>query len=478
MPGKRVPEIEDVAYEWPEKPAKPAKKKARAEVNAAAERPLKATSSKKEKPETKPEDLEPGAVVLYWDGWRGVIRDAFAPLDEFFVSEEDSGTVVRDDSGDIVHFKASELELVAGPPIATPQTSDDSWGPPGGVVLIGTEAQMMKMLEHFGSPDLTERHQPQQLLAFPCTMCDPDNILSVASQGVDDDVRSLGGKLRPDIHVALRAFHLKQSFQEIGSDLLRMDGFYVMSAISMPYPWEDIESVKGWWKKWRREVCNQIDVGPIRGFSEPGDTTPEDTARRVLRLECGIDVSLVLWDPEVQNNLRQKLTVDLPLEFSDVNNGRISVIIIPSDAPVNTKDGILRFKEAANADYLATGVVENVDDQNAQEEDSRTLQSTADKKVETRSRQEATAQGKTIAEWEKEQDQFSHLPKLPEGWVRVKSQKTGQVYFFNKKTKQSTFEHPEPPLPEGWTKETSKSTGKTYYFHAKKKKSQFERPTN
>merc|ERR1712194_28713 len=121
-----------------------------------------------------------------------------------------------------------------------------------------------------------------------------------------------------------------------------------------------------------------------------------------------------------QTNLRQKLTVDMPLEFNDVNDGRITVIILPTDASTNTRDGILRFKEAANADYLATGVAEDVEA--AEEKGVGTAQ---DAKADTTS-----SQGKTIAEWEREQDQFSHLPKLPEGWVRVKSQKTGQVYFF------------------------------------------------
>merc|ERR1712107_95943 len=86
-------------------------------------------------------------------------------------------------------------------------------------------------------------------------------------------------------------------------------------------------------------------------------------------------------------------------------------------------------------------------------------------------------QGKTVKEWEEEQrTEFANEPKLPTGWIRVRSRKSGDVYYFNKKTQESTFDFPELPLPKGWTKQVSKSSGKVYYFHAQRGTSTFELP--
>jgi YHS domain-containing protein len=84
--------------------------------------------------------------------------------------------------------------------------------------------------------------------------------------------------------------------------------------------------------------------------------------------------------------------------------------------------------------------------------------------------------GKTALEWAKEQDQFAHLPPLPQGWIRVKSQSTGRIYYFNMVTGKTTFTEPSD-LPPGWVQIKSRSTGQPYYWNAQLKKSQFERPT-
>jgi len=427
------------------------------------------------------EDFEPGAVVLYWKDWRGVIRDAFEAIDEFWVADEESGKIVCNEDGDVVNFKSSELELVARPPIAPPNPKQRL--PPGGVILVGDEHQMRKMINHFGTPDTEVRHQPQMLLAFPCgAELQPDKLLEQATEsGVTDDVKKLAKELRPDIHVAVRAYHLKKAVNDLGSDLFRMDGFFLMASVTLPYGWEEggIGDVKGWKKKWRRDVCNQIDLGPTaRGLSEVEDNTPEDTARRALGQEVGVVVSLVLWDEQVQRNLRQSLDLDLPLQYADVNDGRITVLLLPSDASAHIEDGMLCFTEAPDADYLAEGVSVTGEDAGAERADEVAGGITSDvKEVDAKSKHG----GKTIAQWEKEQAQFADEPKIPPDWVRVVSQKTGDVYFFNKKTQKATFElpvcpEPELPLPAGWNKQVSKSTGKTYYWHAGRRESRFERP--
>jgi YHS domain-containing protein len=286
-------------------------------------------------------------------------------------------------------------------------------------------------------------------------------------------VRTFAQELRPDIYVSVRAYHLKHAVQAMGTDLLRMQGFFLLAAVTMPFSWDEINEAKGWMTKWRRDVCNQIDVGhTARGFCAAKGETVEETAKRTLGAEVGIQASDKLWEKDVQGEIRQRLDVDLPFTLCDVNGGTIIVLVLPSDAVVTFNAGILTFNENPDADYLAHDA--------DREEDIRAAEDDVAPVADARSSATSKPLDKTIGEWEKEQAQFAHLPRLPPHWVRVVSQKTGEVYFFNKRTQEATFEEPkvaEPPLPDGWTKQVSKSTGKTYYFHAGKKKSQFERPT-
>lgn len=89
---------------------------------------------------------------------------------------------------------------------------------------------------------------------------------------------------------------------------------------------------------------------------------------------------------------------------------------------------------------------------------------------------EASKRGRTAMEWAALQGQFVHLPPLPQGWIRVISQSTGRLYYFNMFSGETTFNEPMD-LPPGWTQMKSRSTGKVYYWNAALKKSQFERPT-
>lgn len=92
---------------------------------------------------------------------------------------------------------------------------------------------------------------------------------------------------------------------------------------------------------------------------------------------------------------------------------------------------------------------------------------------------------RSASDWAKDQEQFAHLPPLPEGWMRVKSRTTDAVYYFCKETGETTFTEPtaaqaiksDPNLPPGWVEKTSRSTGKVYYWNTVLQRSQFERPT-
>lgn len=87
-----------------------------------------------------------------------------------------------------------------------------------------------------------------------------------------------------------------------------------------------------------------------------------------------------------------------------------------------------------------------------------------------------------------DQAQFVHLPKLPNGWIRVRSKSTGAMYYCYTATGMTTFVEPtsegpplageqETDLPPGWHLMVSRSSGKPYYWNAELNRSQFEHPS-
>lgn len=424
----------------------------------------------------KPEELHKGAVVIYAPGKRGVVRDAYGPLDEFWIADESTNELVRDPAtNDIKSFKSAELKL---PPPQKPQAADEGGGIAARVLLIGGEQHMLQVLEHFGPPDASQRQEPQQLLAIPCAsakcgpfcarfdpmsreMCDPQvcPMCHVASDGVDEAMMKLAQSFRPDIHVAIRSYHLKQAVEQIGPDMHKLQGKFALTSVTLPYSQEDIEQVQGWQKYYREEVRCQIDIGVTAdGAHEDGEDTPDKTARRALGETCGVCISDGLWSEETQFALRRKMGVDIPLKFWDGEQCKVFVIIIPDDAKASTEDAILVFSEGAGSGRSSHAAM---------------LSAASAAPAKGSSGGDASSGTKTVSWWRVNQDQFKHLPQLPTDWIRIKS-KSDDIYFFNVKTQKSMFDF---PLPDGWTKQTSKSTGKTYYFNAKKRKSMFEIPT-
>jgi len=428
----------------------------------------KRVKAKKIAPAAKPEDLVPGTVVIYWESLRGVVRDTFEAIDEYWLNDEENGELVRDEDGNIVQFKSGELLVVAKPPIAQPRPQTFG-GPAGGVLILGTEEHMMTILKHFGAPDYTQRCVPQQLLALPCSMCEPNTLLQVANEGVEPEMWDLASKLRPDIHLALRAYHLKNAVERLGSSFLRLEQYFCLASISMPFGQDNIEeSANKWERHWRSQVCNQIDLGITVSSWFPDEPSATGAQRRALGEFCGMTVSEGLWAPEVQKGIRRKHGVpDLGLGYKDVNETTVTALMLPEDAVISTTNNLLIFAGAEGVDYATLEAPSALAKPGGLEDSPQRSKVS-----------EGSVAGKTVAEWEKEQEKYAHLPKLPPHWLRVTSRSSGDVYFYNKRTKESTFEMPDAPLPDGWTKQTSKSTGKTYYFHAKKKLSVFERPTS
>jgi len=429
----------------------------------------------------KPEELKVGVSVVYGsDGKTGVVSDAFAPLNQFWVRDGITNEVVRDEIGDIIAFGAEELQI-EGVPSAPAKTSQSAR-----VLVIGTEDQMLQIIQHFGEPDVTQRKDTQMLLALPCSSCgcgpncsrfDPTllntceeatcPVLTMADQGMDPSMRQLAQSLRPDIaeEIQLRSYHLKQALEQLGPDMVRLDGFYCLSALQMPYGLYDIESADWQDRPHMEDVCRQIDLSvTASGKKTEDEASLEVTARRVLGEACGISISERIWEEDVQMRLRKLLQVDLPVRYWDGPDAKGYVLILPTDLNVSVRGRTLQFSQPYTREANSASDARSKETTPAAE-----AKASADRGIAAA----ATDPSKrTVTDWKELQHEFKHLPKLPGGWIRIKS-RSNEIYFYNTSTEKSQFDF---PLPEGWTKHTSKSNGKVYYFHAKLNKSSYDIP--
>lgn len=424
-----------------------------------------ARRAKRQRKEVEAQYLETGASVLYWDGWRAAVHEAFEPLDTYWLADEDTGKVLRDEYGEIRSFKSNELQVVAPPPRLD---IVNDFAPKVGVFILGTAQQMRQVMEHFGLPDGMQRTEPQELLAIPCNMCEASTLIRTARKAMNPTTKQLAQEQRPDLHVALRSYQLREAVNKCKA-LLRLEEHFCLAGLNVPFGLEQIEESQGKeQRKYRRNIANQIDMC-VTAYGDRDGThdTLMDAAQQALGKSCGICLSEVLWKEEVQNRIRKMLGVsDLPLSYEDALGAKIFVILLPADASITEEEGILSFFEAYGSEYMAAPA-EPVKE--VKEEDA------ADVKPEGDEAENPADQPreKTVKEWEAEQEKFGDQPKLPAGWIRVMSRKSGKTYYYNKETQESSF---EVPLPEGWTMQVSKSNGRTYYFHPQKKISTFVRP--
>lgn len=395
----------------------------------------------------RPEELDEGTHVLYDGHHHGVVRDAYIPLDEFWVTDFGTGQLVRDKSGEVVQFKAAQLRLAPTRVVPRPPEGVDR----SAVLLIGREQHMVEAIENFGAPDEKQRRHPQQLLAIPCQL--GGDVSSVCASAVPEELVALAQSFRPDIHVGVRALQIQQAIDKIGTDLLRLEGYYLLCSVQLPYSQDatDDAGLSDWERHQRRNISNQVDICPTVSKEHASEDSSEAAARTALGYFCGIEISDALWESEVQLGIRRSLGVELATSFQDSTATTVTVVLLPENAVVSTTDNFLCFSEAPGVDYAAGGPLPKA---------ASTMQPS-----------------KTVKQWERDQaKEFTDLPKLPAGWLHVKSRSDGEVYYFNTTTQESTFDQPEKPLGAGWTKQVSKTTGKVYYFNTFTQKSTFDRP--
>ncbi|CAJ1331960.1 unnamed protein product [Effrenium voratum] len=244
---------------------------------------MPAMPSKKRKTEdarpAAPGELEIGTAVLYAGG-RGRIYESFEEVDQYWVEDQDTGDVVRDASGEIIDFSCADLQLA--PVEATTEDQDQVCFARGGVLLLGTEKQMVKIIHHFGQSNMEERTTPQQLLAIPSRSC-IDGLAKCAMQGVESGLRELAARLRSDIKVGIRVAQLKQAAKQLGEQLLKLEDYFCLASVHLPYDWNAIEAASPAEALRRSDVWNQIDVC-VTAFGEAegplGSTN--DAARKAL----------------------------------------------------------------------------------------------------------------------------------------------------------------------------------------------------
>mmetsp|Transcript_33287 Transcript_33287/g.75867 ORF Transcript_33287/g.75867 Transcript_33287/m.75867 type:complete len:435 (+) Transcript_33287:50-1354(+) len=398
------------------------------------------------------EELEPGVLVTTWDEWQGVVRDVDVQAKKVWCADAETGETAE------VAFRLDELWVMLKQPQPPKILLQNGFGSLVGCVLIGNEAQMMAILQHYGPPDTQRRRHPQQLLPVECTAVSPnrEQLLAIATEGVDESVRARAGRLRGDIDPKLRASFLESAVQQLGQDLRRLKDLYLLAGVGVPFSRLDLESHSGWERHWREQVCCQVDVGlTVCGPCEEEDDDLSTAAQRLFSASMGVVVHEMFWSKEVQFALREHLGVNIPLKIKGPYGAKVFVVIMPDTAAaIGVRSGLLLFEEVP------------------EEKEPEPAPAVAAQRA-----SEPGIGGKSIMQWKKEQVQFAHLPKLPPGWIRIRSRGSGDIYFYNYETKESSYEMPEFPLPPGWTQHLSKSTGQTYYFNAEKKESSYKRPS-
>merc|ERR1719387_241812 len=119
----------------------------------------------------------------------------------------------------------------------------------------------------------------------------------MANDGVEEVIVELARRLRSDIDVQVRPFHLKQCLDQLGPGLPQLEDYYCLSAVTLPYGRKDIEAATEEKERyWMEEVCCQIDLGVSADVAQQDDETDlNQTAGRALGVNCGLVLSDDLW---------------------------------------------------------------------------------------------------------------------------------------------------------------------------------------
>eukprot|EP00933_Yihiella_yeosuensis_P046583 TRINITY_DN4214_c0_g1_i1.p1 TRINITY_DN4214_c0_g1~~TRINITY_DN4214_c0_g1_i1.p1 ORF type:complete len:421 (-),score=81.70 TRINITY_DN4214_c0_g1_i1:20-1282(-) len=375
-------------------------------------------------------------------------------------------------------------------------------GPSGGVLIIASETQALKILLHFGPPSFQKRKEPQQLLAIPCPLLKArKNLRPAVAEALDPRLAQLAQKLRPDLGnsaSALRDEPFWMVMEQVGTDIHQLTGRCVVAALTLPASLEEIQACKTEEEqKWKKEVCACVDlVVTSTGDHQIGDVSPMATANRALRNQCQVAITDSFWDEDLQLAVRRSLGIGIPLSLVDARGTRIRVLLLPEDASIQKQNELLCISEAVpettqQVEELPQPIPQQIQQQIPQQIQQQIPQQFHQQVQHWEPQQFLQQMPQQVQHWEPQQflqqmpqqnETMGAMPDgmaLPPGWAIATSRSTGRMYYYNEITQEATFQFPvvEQPLPPGWTKQVSKSTGRMYYFHTASGQSTFEFPT-
>lgn len=323
---------------------------------------------------------------------------------------------------------AEDTWSVAAPKIAGEPTC--------GVLLLAPEEPALEALQAFGEPDFSVRREPQQLLAVPCPMARPVVVRAAADMVIDERLRDLARRLRPERAAeaaSLRGELLRLALDHLGCDHWRLREHCVMATLSLPCGKEEIAAAT---TVRERFVCEELrtrmDLGVTASSAPLPGESKEATALRALRDQCRLYVHEIFWQQEVQLQTRRELGVGLPLSFTDVLGSHVFVLLLPDEVHTSERSGLLRITASPEMDAppLCQGI----------------LPATPGPGVVSASAVDAA-------------------PVTQEGWFCFTSRTTGEAYFWNEITSESSFKPPWTLLPEGWNYQVCSATGRVLFFH-------------
>lgn len=376
------------------------------------------------------------------------------------------------------------------PHLALPlQPDSQQSGPNGSVLLLSSELQALQALLHFGPPSVVEKQNVQQLIAIPCQMCGIETLASAATEAFEPSVRELAQKLRPDISVQIRVEALHQVLQELGSDVLRLEGYFCLASVVVPFGWNDIEASQSDEERhWRHDVCSRIDLLPTAsGRHRQGEVSAAVTPSRALRDLCRLTVEASCWDEALQLGLRRQLGVGFPVRLTAPDGGNVFVLILPDGAGASLREGVLCFSQELQVDGHAQASAP------ACELAAAAPSAHVDGMV-FRSGFAEPCGGVHLLEslYSSAEPEGCSLfgqhwgEGIPQMAVEAAVEAEAQAQCGWAESAVSTdqvgrrAEPPlaaEAPLPEGWTEHYSKTTGRTYYYNTLTDVSTFKRPS-
>jgi len=375
-------------------------------------------------PRLEAAEVEQGMVVLYWDGHEGVFRrgwveNCFTDMNEFWVRAEITNELVTQGDSDIRAFSAGEMR-------STGEWSHDA------VVTKSVEVPDIPSLRNF--------------------------------------LRSTDGDLR--IQKLMDSTGEPLQFEEVPADAGTGQAATCCIVVGPGFP-PDVKAAAGVVEEAVQELVS--DHAP-----EQSERWPKQLQKPSWVAEDGRDnVDKKSKVKEERGQQKVKKEEDEESEYRKGFEAYMAQVAAEAEKDMGAMtQAIVEEARQAALGKSAMMPAEEKTKQEPEETEGTTAKAETDIPKASTATSEKSSDAWTVQDWLKNQQEFSHLPALQPGWIRIKSKK-GQTYCLNVETGKTAATAPlaeAAALPDGWTQVTSKSSGKSYYWNAKLAKSQYDRP--